>query len=661
MALRIYLRHFQIYDVNNAPIFYDGPGPLQLKTYPGTVSQTTWKDFTANSDLDKIRLSWVENNTDDGGTNVQAGISSQIPFYGAAADFIKEWLNDHVAAPLNAVEAILEDHGCGKFSSFLIKNDGLRYCEDGHCEVEVTLKQADSPYTCIQKTLITDNWQGWFPAGENPLNAGKKHPRFAYCDEFRPAFFLGLLFSCISMIALPMYILSVTLVPVVLAIITIVSVVVRKLKKLRDQLKDMTGWGPVTEAIRKMYLNASGCGREMPAPLIRDYIANVCDRCKIQYSKETVPIFFDPASPYYNLTWYQAELEKGFRKDNADQYWIPSNDPLLTLDLFLNQLRPVFNAKWEIKGQTLIFKRKDQFDQSVVFDFTGPDRHKLVAPICYEWNGEKKPAYARAGYSPDATDTVGNDAMARFNTFVEFNNPLNPILEGEMSKIINFAPARFRFDGVASDYIEDAAKSMIDLTGNLLELITHNFRDTFRELKNGVLLVKDDKVMMPKLLLWNGESYRDARVVGPYGWPNNFPQTNRIYNLENKSYPQEHPDAIGRSDTCDPVCFKEYSTLWNWPLVFDEMFLGNLWDQFHQIDDPRVNPPMNKTFTVQMELCCSDIEKLSLLNDSSQVRIGSRVKLLDKGWYPYGTIKSIELNYDPTVREGRYIQIKGIQ
>jgi hypothetical protein len=398
----------------------------------------------------------------------------------------------------------------------------------------------------------------------------------------------------------------------------------------------------------------------MPAPLIRDYISNVCGKCGISYSKETIPVFFDQYSPYYNLTWYQAEIQKGIKKDDTSTFYLGANDPLLTLDMMLDKLKPVFNAKWRIAGNTLTFKRKDQFDQTIIFDFTGTDKAKLVTPICYEWNGDKKPAYAKAAYTMDATDTVGNDACSRFNTYVEFNNPINPILEGEMSKVVEFAPARFRFDGVGSDYIEDAGKSMIDLTGNILELITHNFRDTFKAVSKGVLLVKDDKVISPKLLIWDGHSYRDARVIGQYGWgSNSFPEQNKVYNIENKNYQEVHTGDTARSETCDAVCFAEYSTIWNYPMVFDEMFLGNLWDQFHQIDDPRANPPMNKKWTAIMELCCGDMETVRVLSDTSQVRIGSKVHLLSSGWYTIGTIEEIEINYDPTAREGRYIQLKG--
>ncbi|WP_133177640.1 hypothetical protein [Chitinophaga parva] len=666
MNLRIYLRHYQLYDANNNPVYYDGTGPTQLRQFIGPVPNHEYVEYTDDFDgLDKLRLSWSENETDRG-DNVQAGLSNSLTAMGDAYTFIMDWLNDHVAAPLNAIEAVIEDYGCGKYASFLIKADGIAYCDDGKCNVDVNLKQADAPWSCIEKTLVTDNWQGWFPTAAEPLNAGKQHPRYTYCDEFRPAFFLGLLFSCISMIALPMYILSVTLVPVVLAIITIASVIIHKLKKLRDQLKDMTGWGPVTHAIQNMYLNAAGCGREMPSPLVRDYIANVCDKCGIKYSKETIPMLFDPTSDYYNLTWTQSEIQKGVKKDNTDQFWIEANDPLITLDMLLNKLKDVFNAKWRIAGNVLYFRRKDAFDPGLLYDFTTePDKSKLVTFTCYEWNGDKKPAYAKAGYTQDATDTVGNDAISRFNTYVEFNKPINPMLEGEMTKINQFSPARFRFDGVGPDYIEDAAKSMIDLTGNLLELITHNFRDAFHTVDKGVLLVKDDKFVTPKLIIWDGRSYRDARAIGTYGWgrdgANNFPQKNPVYNTDGKDYAQVHASDIGRSDTCDPVCFGEYSTIWNYPMVYDEMFLGNLWDRFHQIDDPRVNPPMNKNFTAVLACCCDDLQRIGVMGDTSQVKINAKVKIRDKGWFPYGRVESIEVSYDPTARDGRTITLKGKQ
>lgn len=657
--MRIFLKKLQMYHQNiSQPIYYTGTNPNTLQIVNGLIPDNDWIEFTEDSDnLDKLNLSWRlrENGAEAKSTsNLEKGSSDQITFVNKAYIYIKEWLNDHVSAALNGIEVRLQVDG-GVFSDFIIKNDGLSYCDDDTCTIDLMLKQKDDVYTCIQTTLIADNHSGMF-------SGSYQHPRIAYCDEFRPSWLLTVLWSWMAIQGVVTQITYTSLYPVIWLIITIINAIIavlrtlgfKKIKKIDKPIRPDELWDRMKEDM----IMAGGCGREHPAPLVRDYISNVCSKCGVKVGAQSIPLFYDPSSDYYNMVMMSAEVKKGVKYEDATTYWIDDNKPLWTLDMFLNELKPVFNAKWYIKNNTLYFARKD-FDQynDYIFDFTGNDRSLIVEGICYTWNEEKKRAYANCGYTTDAFDNMSMDAKSRFNDIVEWNNPVNPMLEGESNKIVNsFAAARFRQDGILKDYIAESLKYIwiaAAISGGLANLLLVPLRNKMREYKYN-LIIQNDTLTMPKLLIWDGESKRSAKVKWNYQFNVNMPPVNGVNNPTGINYKGIHQFDYDYDDY-----YNENNKLINYPLAFDANFTGNLYDRFHQIDDPRVNPPMNKNFELKIQLCTPELIRLGVFDGSSDIAIGRKVKLNAGQFYKEGTIEEIELSFDASDKLGRWIKIKG--
>ena len=93
-------------------------------------------------------------------------------------------------------------------------------------------------------------------------------------------------------------------------------------------------------------------------------------------------------------------------------------------------------------------------------------------------------------------------------------------------------------------------------------------------------------------------------------------------------------------------------------MFFDAQYKGNLWD-FHQTDDPRFNPPLNNNFELAIPLCCENIQRLNLLNDSGNINIDRKVKINGGVYYQEGIIEEIELNFSSKNKLGSHIKLKG--
>lgn len=663
--LKYYLRHYQHKDQDGNPIRYVGPNPQSLVVEPGLVDEPNYREFTQDvEDGSKITLSWKLKDREgqgDGGSGVERGASGSLTFVNKAYLFVFEHLNDSVSAALNAVQVKIEDTECGFFDEWVLKADGMTHCDTDVCRLEMNLRQMDAQFDCLQKTLINDNWQHWFD------NTGKQHPRFAYCNEFRPAFVLTVLYMVLAVLGFIVQVIWFILYPIIVILAVVVNIIIgiiRTFSKLLGgnppdyiDIGDIPTPGEVKEFISDIAVRLTGCGREFPAPLVRDYISNVCGKCGIRVDQYTAPVLFDPASEYYNLTYATQEVKRGVWEDNGHTFFIDDNSPLLTGDMLLDKLKPVFNAEWRVVSGTLYFGRKDGFvSTDWVYDFEGVDRVKIIEGVCFTWNMVKKPAYFRAGYTSDATDMIANDAKRRYNDLVECNNPPNPLLEGEGNKVTtDFSPVRFRGDGIYKDYIEEAFEplNVIQFVLPIIIPVKAQIRNRLKQYR-GVVLTQGWTWLNTKLIIWDGKDMRRARALAPYEYGGSMPPVNPLYNPTGQTYHQVHPDDEQYDD------FNEARMrLVNYPMFFEAKFTGNLWDRFHQIDDPRFNPPLNKSFELKIALCCEDLTRLGLNNGPENVAVGRRVKINGGQFYKDGKITEIELSYDPTDKLGRWIRIKG--
>lgn len=765
MNLKLYIKQTDTFRATGGQIHYDVPSgkpynPQNLDVFPGGLpgnrqwpNYGNYVDVTNDvSSLYKLKLTWTTERDGSGfvtpgALQQQKSASGTITFEGAAYQYLKKWLVDDVSAPLNSVDVKIEHTGCGDYFDYTIKSSDLRWCENSICTFDVTIKQKDEVLNCIKSTLVADNWQGWFNASvdANDPNA-KRHPRFSYCNEQRPNGIMVMLwYFAVILMTISLFVI-VPLVLVINSILAILHFIKKILSKLgfntsRWNIPDIINGSDLKDTYAQFFVESAGCGREHPAPLIRDYIKNVCDKCGVKVDKDTAPIFFAQewyietsdanrgdngvvftSNPHYNACYFFPQTQRGIRrystlnllsrKHNDTDFYLPDNSPMLTLDMFLDELKTIYNAEWRIKTvykngvyePYLFFQRKDYFVDGAgnyIFDFTenGIDRSKLLQGICFEWNERQTPALCKGVYNTDAADTCGNEAMSQMNAYVSFgNSDTNPTFGGMMDKTTNYGATKFRLDGASSDYIFDAMQVVINASApSGILWIGDVFRDMiypgFRDYADYALLMKDETCTMPKILIWDGQSYDNAKCVKPYhamgAWvePACNPKFNKDVNGNLVAWSDEHmhkpktytagtainlnkfPDGFYTVNDWSPFAGKQITQqpamLVNYPMYFEPGYYDTLWDWFHWIDDPRLKPVLNQNWTAKIDLCCDDLQanangkrRLGVFDDASAIALGERVKLPFQ-FYPDGVITEIEVSYDPTDNLGQYIQLKG--
>lgn len=705
------------------PIYFDGPNPATLQVIQGIVPEPNYKDFTKySSGADKIRLTWTETrdsqgNETTGASQTRRTASNNITFEDEAYRFIREWMVEHPAASINTIDVKIEDTSSGYYEDWIIESDKISWCEDGRntCEYSVTLNQKNPAYTCIQQTVLSDNHKGWF--NQVPAN-GKKHPRFVYCNEVKPNGMMITLWWLMSVVLTLLFLLT----PVINTVIAIIGVIMSIIDAIswlfggNPDFSDNFNWFDPSDLAESFFLESSGCGRVHPAPLIRDYIDNVCEKCKIKVDGITDPIFhaetitIDASSglkenvpnPYYNACFMNAPVKRGIRifrglfnnTPNETDYYIPENRPIIAFDVFLDQLKAMFNADWRVakfNGEDyLYFWRKDKFAiNQRIYDFTegSSDSLKILQGVCFSWQDIKHPAFMRGLYESDASDSAGNEAMSYMNTLLSVaSTENNPNYNGELDKTARtFGATRFRLDGATPDYLANAMQVLLNgaaINPTIPAVLNLAIVPAIERYADYALLLSEETCQLGKIIIWNPESgyeysksqiYHSTYDPNVNGAPLEMPLTNNFYNGDGRQwYEYNMPDTYVTGST---LSFGNYPTgkytvqeyfgidfyakpamLVNYPMFFRPEFQDNLFDWFHWIDDPRINPKINLNWNVKIELCREDLEGLGVLNsDANDVKVGGKV-LLSIG---EGRIKEISVSYDSEQETGKYIEIKG--
>lgn len=730
MELKLYIKQANSFNGKGQPIVFIGANPQTLTpVINGTLpSNRQWRgygnyiDVTNDaSDLTKLKITWTTERDEKGEvsflTERKKSATGQITLEGEAYRLIKSWLVDDVSAPLNAVSVKIEDVGCGMYEDFQIKGQDITFCESDPnlCTFTVTLKQVDKNLTCIKNTLIADNHQGWF---QN--DTFKQHPRFSYCNEQRPNGLmvaiwvaLTLIFCLVQIVVIPILLFLTVLFGILNAIISAINAVINAFSFLGlnpiDPLPKPPSVGDFFRTIGDMYLETAGCGREHPSPLIRDYIKNVCDKCGLEVDAITASVFFSPTlqintssrgvvngfNPHFNACYYYAPVKRGIRRakgllglsaNTNNDHYIVENQPILTLDKFLDELKTLYNAEWRIVNNKLYIQRKDYYVNggAYLYDFslTAPDRLKLLEGICFEWNEVKQPASVVGIYGEDPQDKCGNEARTFMNDIYSYGNSiLNPTFDGLDDKRTQYGATNFRLMGVSEDYILDAFQQVLSfVTGTVILMpffisIRDAIYNALTEFADYALLIQGETTQLPKILLWDGTRTKNARAVKPYAvflTPNlSVPPPNTKYNATpfffNKTVDTDVRGVSAAQSSSGYYTvfgyFGLYQRRWAAMLVNYWMYTGmgfqdTMWDWFHWIDDPIKNPKQNLSFTLKIELCCEDLKHIAVFGNGDAVRLGDKVKL-PANFYTDGTISEIEVSYDTEGETGQYIQIKG--
>lgn len=732
----MYIRQLPIYNKLNQQIYYAGTGPYNLVATVGTLPSArqfptypNWIDATNNvSDLTKLKITWTEQRDNTGtvvpGANqIKKTASGTLKVTGESYQLFKQWLADDVSAALNSVEVKLEDTSCGFYEGLVVKPSDIQWCEDKECEFSVTLKQKDELMSCIKKTFIADNWQGWFPKDGKPLN-GKKHPRFAYCKEQRPNGMMIALWYMMGQVMAPiagiMFGVVLLLNGLIFAINGII-IAINTIPGVNVSLINFVSPTAVFDSFNIYFVETAGCGREHPAPLIRDYITNVCDKCGIQVDAITAPIFFAPTitietsdvnrvgsnngvitatNPHYNATYFYPQVKRGIRRfesvnilgaspANNTEFWIDENAPLLTLDLFLDQLKGLYNAEWRVKNGKLYFWRKDWFlDGGYIYDFTqkSSDRLKILEGLCFEPSEVKYPAICHGIYATDASDmneSGGSNGAGQMNGILSFGNTNdNPNFEGILDKSVQFGATKFNLDGASGCYYYDALQQLAN--AGLLNLTTlfqaGTIARAMHDYGDYALLMQGETCALPKVIIWNGLDYTNARALtlkAPWPGASSYPtpDPNPVYNTAMEQWQVRHEPitkVLGSALTLSPnppgiyyvanffgaPVIQNPAELLNYPMYFEPFYYDTLWDWFHWIDDPLRNPVMNFNWRVKIKLCCDDLHTCQVLNDASGIVLGNKVKLPFQ-YYKDGKIREITVSYDTKDTYGQYIELSG--
>ena len=457
-------------------------------------------------------------------------------------------------------------------------SDNVKWCY-GECSCEVIFEEyttETAQMDCLKSTLIHDNRLGFRSA---------QHPRMVYCVDLKPdvlqyfVFYGGAVLNTILLLLYPV-VAALQLLNIVLGVI---EDVINSIPGFSiDITFDFDGNSATNtlqeyqNLINRLNENIVGCGRAHPSPLARDYIKNVCDICGLTFQSS---ILNSPSSDYYNMVVLFAPMEKGTRNENV--FWINGNELNQSGDMFLDSLKPVFNAKWEIRNNTLFFERKDFFDNGDIFvNYADLEAQKLIGEkLCLEWRDELRPAYLKCEYQLDALDVSGNEARRVYNDIIEWNSPYSSLQSGARDVLIQFGTNKFRNDGTGPDSFE--------IFENLAII-----GPTLQQYRKAMTIQKH-VTMLPRLIIWDGVS-KVFGVASRYSVPLEFP-ANPSPNWPNETYV-------------------------NFPLMFNEVntqpqtaYPSNrensaLYQRFYAWENPRLFRDLGKQFEFSFRYNCEQLQ-----------------------------------------------------
>lgn len=488
--------------------------------------------------------------------------TDDLEFEGEDRDYIYSKLVTDTNALNNTVILKFVDDCCSdKVYQFLIKPESLKWC-DGDCKITAAAteySESAEKITCLKNTLIFDNYNGF---------QSQTHPKMSYCLEVRPSMVQDLLIILVIATNLAYY----SLIPIVVALVPlffVINLIINFINNLEGSINNIDFDGDPSTNVLQEYLNfitlmneiSIGCGRKHPSPKVRSYANNFCGKCGLTFQSS---IFNNPASDYYETVYMNAPVIKGNLSTDASN-WIDKNKPLLNGEKFLNELKGIHNAKWNIENSVLIFERRDFFTPSTPWlDLTQMDSKDYT--ICYNWTRRPRYSYALFMYQKDAVNWIGAEASDRWGSYVEWNNPYSPLQKDEFRPLFAFSPCRFRDDGIDRDVLSDYKNA--PFVGNIIQ----NY--------DNVILMNEGKCYTPMLLIWDSTTGYDNSKV-------------RIF------FPP------GNAGTGLNQCY-------NYAYWFDEGYPGNMYDRFWAIDNPRTAAWQGKDFSVEVFVKCATQNSINL-------------------------------------------------
>jgi hypothetical protein len=456
----------------------------------------------------------------------QTGFQANITFTGTAQAYLRERLLTAPDARSRQVAIRIEDDCCPTRQVLyqgLITSRSIDWCSirDGKptaCQLQVS-SFANTPdahgLRCLRNKLINANytWPNGQPFHEQP------QPQVPYCVSIRPRFVHDLLVVGCIMLVYIMFVLRPVLLTIgfIVGVLNVLISVVRALASgTPDELSLDDLWDSFTqfnEDVQRLITEyiprwMTACGQYHYAPLVRNYIINVCHACGLDFQSS---ILNSPSSVYYNLAMLSAPNEEGRDRFLLDANTVESgavseffslNSPNWTGAELLDALGAVFHARWQVSGNSL---RVEAADGAATHLFNVSADDPSLQSLCYQWDDEPVPAGLLAEYPLDGLDSVGDEARFLYNDVVPFDNPPLVQQKGLLQPQIRFGAARFRGDGLSVDPLLfwEFIFTPLDWVG--LSPIKDEFDHN--------LLLKNGKCVLPKLLLLEDNFDRTHAIV----------------------------------------------------------------------------------------------------------------------------------------------------
>jgi hypothetical protein len=531
----------------------------------------------------------------------QKSYTNQLKFYDDAFAIIYPLMVANPNGLNQSANVEIWDDCCNApvYRDLIIRGDMVDFCT-GDCFVTARLTRQDPDeliYQCLNKYEISSNKNGYFNYPyTDPItgqtNANPRFPLVVYCNELRPNWLMAVLLE----ICFILLFIGTAIWPALALIFTFISLfqigiclILKKLEFIVNLIpgvnEDLTPpfcdqvfqdpfhlFKEYDDLLDRLAQSFIGCGRKHPTPLYRQYVENACQICGINQFNSS--ILNDPNSEYYNALYFNAPADAGSRSAVG---YISENRPIATMSVWLDTIAKDFNARWWISQGQLYFERKDFYlSQPPIYDADiNQETGDILDGVCFTYNEGKLFSSIKIEATMDALDDVGNEDRNRYTVYFDYG--ANPNWEGANKKVLSYSPARFRNDGIEPDIITNY--------GNR-PLANFIFQGNLSNFSRALLMAKGT-ASNPKMLIWDGQSYTDAYV--------------KIYNGV-----QNMPAMVnsGQSD---------------------------LYDKFHRIDDPNINPFRFWNAELTVRANCQLVQQLDV---NRTVRLRT----------PYGAIVNARIN-----------------
>lgn len=557
----------------------------------------------------------LRENDEDG--SLAKSFTTELRFYDDGYNILKNQLIDAPNGFINQVDVQIFDECCGRLVfDGVINGDSIDWCEP-ECWVATQIVERKDVLNCVKSRLIYDDQNGF-------LDQNQKKVR--YCVDVRPDFLLAILF-------LVYYILQVTIVTILVPIglslaplsiiVFAICLIVCAIPGTDCETSDCTDnefinpvelFDTIRDFLQDINARIFQCQFYHPTALVRDYIQNACTLCGLQFESS---ILNDPASPYYDLLLFSASVRKGYKPTETEGKLISDNLPVETIDtLMKTYLMPMFNAKYWIVGNRLIFERKDFFDgttQWIDGEQMLNNGRIIENQICFSWIDRERPAYGDYKYSPDGSDLICNEVGDRFNEIVEWNSPPSNAQSESKDLVLLSSMSRYRADDAGPDNFRLFQNNTI---------ISVLFGSALANSEN-LLLLSQHTPLNYKFLIWDSASGLDnARIKRSYS--SSFTGGNVLGNTYN---------IIGQTFNNQVL---NPNKLFNYPMWFKANNSNNLYSLFHYIDNPRLPGAKLFNFNFTFQFTCGEFDSIDF-SKTVRLKVGNNVK--------FGQIKELQIDF----------------